>query len=61
MVDFANTPALADAEVVLYDLDPASLPPALKVAEHVAERRGIPLTRPRHHRHRRRAVRAPSS
>jgi alpha-galactosidase len=44
MVDFANTPALADAEVVLYDLDPDSLPPALKVAEHVAERRGIPLT-----------------
>ena len=44
MVDFANTPALADAEVVLFDLDPDSLPPALKVAEHVAERRGIPLT-----------------
>jgi len=44
MVDFANTPALTDAEVVLYDLDPDSLPPALKVAEHVAERRGIGLT-----------------
>ncbi|HXQ90251.1 MAG TPA: hypothetical protein VN768_01765 [Acidimicrobiales bacterium] len=44
MVDFANTPALTDAEVVLYDLDPDSLPPALKVAEHVAERRGIALT-----------------
>ena len=44
MVDFANTPALADAEVVLFDLDPDSLPPALKVVEHVAERRGIPLT-----------------
>jgi len=43
-VDFANTPALTDAEVVLYDLDPDSLPPALKVVEHVAERRGIPLT-----------------
>ncbi|MDR3649477.1 MAG: hypothetical protein P4L20_10335 [Acidimicrobiales bacterium] len=43
-VDFANTPALADAEVVLYDLVPDSLPPALKVVEHVAERRGIPLT-----------------
>ena len=43
-VDFANTPALADAELVLYDLDPDSLPPALKVVEHVAERRGIPLT-----------------
>jgi alpha-galactosidase len=43
-VDFANTPTLADAELVLYDLDPESLPPALKVVEHVAERRGIPLT-----------------
>ncbi len=43
MVDFANTPALRDAEVVLYDLDAASLPPALKVVEHVAGRRGIPL------------------
>ncbi len=43
-VDFANTPALTNAEVVLYDLDPDSLPPALKVVEHVAERRGIPLT-----------------
>ena len=43
-VDFANTPALTDAELVLYDLDPGSLPPALKVVEHVAERRGIPLT-----------------
>jgi alpha-galactosidase len=43
-VDFANTPALADAELVLYDLDAESLPPALKVVEHVAERRGIPLS-----------------
>jgi alpha-galactosidase len=44
MVDFANTPALTDAEVVLYDVDPESLPSALKVAGHVAERRGIALT-----------------
>jgi alpha-galactosidase len=43
-VDFANTPALTDAELVLYDVDPDALPPALKVVEHVAERRGIPLT-----------------
>jgi alpha-galactosidase len=43
-VDFANTPALTDAELVLYDVDPDSLPPALKVVDHVAERRGIPLT-----------------
>jgi alpha-galactosidase len=44
MVDFGNTPSLADAEVVLYDLDAESLPPALKVVEHVAERRGIALS-----------------
>ena len=44
MVDFANTPSLADAEVVLYDLDAESLPPALKVVEHVAERREIALS-----------------
>jgi alpha-galactosidase len=43
-VDFANTPALTDAEIVLYDVDPDSLPPALKVVEHVAERREIPLS-----------------
>jgi len=43
VVDFANTPALHDAEIVLLDLDAASLPPALKVAEHVAERRGLAM------------------
>ncbi len=43
-VDFANSPALADAEVVLYDLDAESLPPARKVVDHVAERRGIALS-----------------
>jgi alpha-galactosidase len=35
---------LTDAEIVLYDVDPDSLPPALKVVEHVTERREIPLT-----------------
>ena len=43
MVDFANTEALHDADVVLLDRDPESLPPALKVVEHIAERRGIGL------------------
>jgi len=43
MVDFANTPVLQDAEVVLFDLDPESLPPVLKLVEHIAERRGIGL------------------
>jgi alpha-galactosidase len=44
LVDFANTPSLTDAEVVLMDVDPESLPPALKVAEHIAERRGIEMS-----------------
>ena len=44
LVDFANTPSLTDAEVVLMDVDPDSLPRALKVAEHIAERRGIGLS-----------------
>jgi alpha-galactosidase len=44
LVDFANTPSLTDVEIVLMDLDPDSLPPALKVAEHIAERRGIGMT-----------------
>ena len=43
-VDFANTPALADAELVLHDVDAEALPPVVKVVEHVAERRGIGLT-----------------
>ena len=43
--DFANTPSLQDAEVVLVDIDADSLPPMLDVAEHVAKNRpGIGLT-----------------
>jgi len=44
LVDFANTPSLTDADVVLMDVDADSLPPAVKVAEHIAERRGIGLS-----------------
>jgi alpha-galactosidase len=44
LVDFANTPSLTDAEVVLFDVDADALPPVLKVAEHLAERRGIALS-----------------
>jgi alpha-galactosidase len=44
VVDFANTPDLTDAEIVLHDVDAESLPRALKVVEHVAERRGIALS-----------------
>jgi alpha-galactosidase/6-phospho-beta-glucosidase family protein len=44
LVDFANTPALADAEVVLHDVDEASLPPNLTIAKHIAAERGIGLS-----------------
>jgi alpha-galactosidase len=44
LVDFANTPSLTDAEVVLMDVDPESLPRVLKVADHIAERRGIAMS-----------------
>ena len=42
-VDFANTPALNDAELVLHDIDAASLPRAVEVIEHIAKRRQISL------------------
>jgi len=43
LVDFANTPSLQDARVVLMDVDPESLPPMVEVAQHIAGRRGIGL------------------
>jgi alpha-galactosidase len=43
--DFANTPTLHDADVVLVDIDADSLPPMLDVADHIAKcRPGIGLT-----------------
>ncbi len=44
LVDFANTPSLQDADVVLTDIDGDALKPMLDVAAHVAGRRGIGLT-----------------
>lgn len=44
LVDFANDEALEDAEVVLMDLDEQALAVMIKAGEHVAERRGIPLS-----------------
>jgi alpha-galactosidase len=44
LVDFANTPALQDAEVTLYDIRPATLPQMVELSEHIAKSRGIPLT-----------------
>jgi alpha-galactosidase len=44
LCDFANTPSLHDADVVLMDVDETSLPPMLDVAAHVAKHRpGIAL------------------
>jgi alpha-galactosidase len=44
VVDFANTPALADAQLTLMDLDADALALGLKVVEHVVERRALDLT-----------------
>src|SRR5277367_1943691 len=44
LVDFANTPALVDAEVTLYDIDGRSLPPMLELSSHIARNRGIKLS-----------------
>jgi alpha-galactosidase len=44
LVDFANSPALADAEVTLHDIDGDSLPPMLELAAHIAHSRGIGLS-----------------
>jgi alpha-galactosidase len=44
LIDFANTPALQEADVVLMDIDGDALKPMLDVAAHIAARRDIPLT-----------------
>jgi alpha-galactosidase len=44
LVDFANTPALHDADVTLYDINPSTLPQMVELAEHVARIRGIGVT-----------------
>jgi alpha-galactosidase len=44
LLDFANTPSLADADVTLMDVEKDSLPPMLGDVEHVRSRRGVGLT-----------------
>ncbi len=44
LVDFANTPSLQGADVVLMDINGDALKPMLDVAAHITARRGIPLT-----------------
>lgn len=42
--DIANTPSLHGSDVVIEDIDGASVPRMVGLAEHIAEVRGIPLT-----------------
>jgi alpha-galactosidase len=44
IVDIANTPSLAASEIVLHDIDPAPLPRMAQWVEHVATKRGLPLS-----------------
>jgi len=44
LIDVANTPVLADAELVLEDLDPRPLPTMVALVEHLAAVRGIGVT-----------------
>ncbi|HXY92277.1 MAG TPA: hypothetical protein VEP49_07370 [Acidimicrobiia bacterium] len=44
LVDFANTPLLHDAQIVLQDIDPAPLPRMVELVEHIADVRGIGMT-----------------
>jgi alpha-galactosidase len=42
--DMANTPSLHETEIVIEDIDAASVPRMVALAEHIAEIRQIPLT-----------------
>ena len=44
LVDFVNTPALRDAEIVLHDIDPVPIPRMVELAEHLAALQGIGLS-----------------
>ncbi len=44
LVDFANTEALHDAEVTLYDINAASLPQMVELGAHIARSRKIDLS-----------------
>jgi alpha-galactosidase len=41
LVDFANTPLLHDAEIVIEDIDPAPIPRMVELVQHIAEIRRI--------------------
>ncbi len=43
LVDFVNTPSLADAEVALVDVNPAALPRMVELAEHLQRASGAGL------------------
>jgi alpha-galactosidase len=43
LIDFANTPVLHEAEIVLEDVDPVPLPRMVELVEHLARLRKIPL------------------
>src|SRR5512135_760873 len=44
LADFANTPSLADAQVVLHDLDAERMKLMEELGSEIARRRAIPLT-----------------
>src|SRR3954463_11928765 len=44
MIDVVNTPSLADAEIVLQDIDPAPLEPNADFVRHIARAKGVGLT-----------------
>jgi alpha-galactosidase len=44
VVDIANMPSLAEAEIVLHDIDPAPLDPMTEFVRHVASLRNLALT-----------------
>jgi alpha-galactosidase len=44
LADFANTPSLRDAEVVLHDLDAERMKRMEELGGEIARRRGIPLS-----------------
>jgi alpha-galactosidase len=44
LADFANTPALQDAAVVLHDIDATKLPRMVELGDLLAKRRGIPMS-----------------
>jgi alpha-galactosidase len=44
LVDFVNTQALREAEIVLHDIDPAPLPEMVDLARHLAALCGVGLT-----------------